>query len=100
LIRWLGESILYLSFFTNFVLLASFLGIGIGFMAHERRDWFRHLPIALLLLIAFVAVFRIEVDRSAADCDIHRNRRGCRPATLGHPAHRVSGLCLRYGHGC
>jgi hypothetical protein len=67
LIRWLGESILYLSFFTNFVLLASFLGIGIGFMAHERRDWFRHLPIALLLLIAFVAVFRIEVDRSAAD---------------------------------
>ena len=28
LIRWLGESILYLSFFTNFVLLASFLGLG------------------------------------------------------------------------
>ena len=67
LIRWLGESILYLSFFTNFVLLASFLGIGIGFMAPDRRDWFRHLPMALLLLVAFVAVFRIEVDRSAAD---------------------------------
>jgi Spermine/spermidine synthase domain len=65
LIRWLGESILYLSFFTNFVLLASFLGIGIGFMAEARQDWFRHLPVALLLLIAFVAVFRIEVDRSA-----------------------------------
>jgi hypothetical protein len=43
LIRWLGESILYLSFFTNFVLLASFLGIGIGFLAHGRQDWFRHL---------------------------------------------------------
>ena len=67
LIRWLGESILYLSFFTNFILLASFLGIGIGFMADARQDWFRHLPVALLLLIAFVAVFRIGVDRSAAD---------------------------------
>ncbi|MEX0698108.1 MAG: spermidine synthase [Acidimicrobiia bacterium] len=67
LIRWLGESILYLSFFTNFVLLASFLGIGIGFMTHGRQDWFRHLPIALLLLVAFVTQFRIEIDRSASD---------------------------------
>ena len=30
LIRWLGAHIAYLSFFSNFVLLGSFLGVGIG----------------------------------------------------------------------
>ena len=32
LIRWLGANIVHLSYFTNFVLLGSFLGIGIGFL--------------------------------------------------------------------
>ena len=30
LIRWLGANIVHLSYFTNFVLLGSFLGIGVG----------------------------------------------------------------------
>ena len=32
LIRWLGANVIYLSYFSNFVLLGSFLGIGIGFL--------------------------------------------------------------------
>src|SRR2546429_2055390 len=32
LIRWTGANILYLSYFSNFVLLGSFLGIGLGFL--------------------------------------------------------------------
>ncbi|MGH2394985.1 MAG: hypothetical protein ACRDGH_16090, partial [Candidatus Limnocylindria bacterium] len=32
LIRWTGSNVVYLSFFTNLVLLGSFLGIGIGFL--------------------------------------------------------------------
>ena len=32
LIRWLGANIIYLSYYSNFVLLGSFLGIGIGFL--------------------------------------------------------------------
>jgi hypothetical protein len=67
LIRWLGESILYLSFFTNFVLLASFLGIGLGFLSNQRADWFRHLPLSLAVLLSIVLIFPIRVDRSAPD---------------------------------
>ena len=32
LIRWTGENVVYMSFFSNFVLLGSFLGIGLGFL--------------------------------------------------------------------
>lgn len=32
LIRWTQSNIIYLSYFSNFILLGSFLGIGIGFL--------------------------------------------------------------------
>ena len=32
LIRWTGSNVVYLSYFSNFVLLGSFLGIGLGFL--------------------------------------------------------------------
>ena len=32
LIRWTGANVLHLSYFSNFVLLGSFLGIGLGFL--------------------------------------------------------------------
>ena len=32
LIRWLGANIVYLAYFSNFVLIGSFLGIGLGFL--------------------------------------------------------------------
>src|SRR5881397_2078788 len=38
LIRWLGANIVHLSYFTNFVLLGSFLGIGLGFLI-ARKSW-------------------------------------------------------------
>ncbi len=45
LIRWSGAYVVYLAFFTNFVLLASFLGVGVGFLrARARGDLFRYLP--------------------------------------------------------
>ena len=37
LIRWLGSNIVHLSYFTNFVLLGSFLGIGLGFLLARTR---------------------------------------------------------------
>ena len=37
LIRWLGSNIVHLSYFTNFVLLGSFLGIGLGFLIAGER---------------------------------------------------------------
>ena len=67
LIRWLGEQILYLSFFSNFVLLGSFLGIGIGFLRSGRgKSWFPSTPLLMLLLVGFAAAFPVEVDRSGS----------------------------------
>jgi SAM-dependent methyltransferase len=68
LIRWLGANVLYLSFFSNLVLLGSFLGIGIGFLAADRpRTWIKALPWALLLMVGFVFLFPIEISRSTSD---------------------------------
>ncbi len=64
LIRWTGSNVVYLSYFSNFVLLGSFLGIGIGFLrAHSRFRLFPWAPVALGLLIAFVHYFHVEIDR-------------------------------------
>src|SRR5438876_6957927 len=68
LIRWLGALVLYLSYFSNFVLLGSFLGIGIGFLrARSRVDLFPFAPVALAFFVGFVLIFPVEIDRSGSD---------------------------------
>src|SRR5918992_3749469 len=68
LIRWTGSNIVYLSYFSNFVLLGSFLGIGIGFLrARARVNLYPFAPVALAFFVAFVLIFPVEVDRSGAD---------------------------------
>lgn len=66
LIRWLGAHVAYLSFFSNFVLLGSFLGIGIGFLAVGRSDWFRWAPMWLGALVFLSAVFPVTIDRTGS----------------------------------
>jgi SAM-dependent methyltransferase len=62
LIRWAGSNVLHLSYFSNFVLLGSFLGIGIGFLRGTgRRNLFPFAPLALAGLVAFVRFFPVEV---------------------------------------
>ena len=62
LIRWGAANVLYLAYFTNFVLLASFLGIGVGFLrAGSQRDHFAQAPVALAVLVAFVVLFPVQV---------------------------------------
>ncbi len=64
LIRWTGERVLYLSFFSNFVLLGSFLGIGIGFLRAGRRSPIsQYAPLALAVLVGLLMAFPVEVDR-------------------------------------
>jgi hypothetical protein len=66
LIRWSGAYVIYLAFFTNFVLLASFLGVGVGFLrARARRDLFRLFPWSLAALVLFLAAFPVEGGRVA-----------------------------------
>ena len=67
LIRWTGSNIIYLSYFSNFVLLGSFLGIGVGFLrANARINLFNWSPVALALLVLFVRLSPIRVNRSGA----------------------------------
>jgi hypothetical protein len=62
LIRWVGANNVFVNNATNFVLLASFLGIGIGFLnARSGRDFVRWTPLALLVLVGFVLAFPVMV---------------------------------------
>jgi hypothetical protein len=66
LIRWITANNVYVTEATNFVLLASFLGIGIGFLnAASRRDYLRWAPLALLALVAFVLAFPVVLHSGA-----------------------------------
>ncbi len=68
LIRWAGAYVVYLSYFSNFVLLGSFLGIGIGFLrAHRQPDLFRWSPVALAVFIGLVKSLPVVIDRSGGD---------------------------------
>ena len=67
LIRWTGANVIFLSYFSNFVLLASFLGIGIGFLrARSRVDLFPWALVALSLLVLFVLAFPVEVNKESS----------------------------------
>jgi len=65
LIRWSGSKVVHLSYFSNFVLLGSFLGIGLGFLraAKPNRGLPLYSPVALLALIAFVSAYPVAVNR-------------------------------------
>lgn len=65
LIRWTGENVVYLSFFTNFVLLGSFLGIGIGFLRAGRgRPIYRWTPTLLAAVVGLTTAFPVSIDRT------------------------------------
>src|SRR5688572_17079201 len=60
-IRWIPAHIRYIGYFSNFILLASFLGIGIGILMGRRNWWLPPFPLLMLLLIVFVWQNKIEV---------------------------------------
>ena len=67
-IRWIPAYVRYLSYFTNFILLASFLGMGLGLLAARRSAFrFPSFPVLLLALTAVVAVNRFELNISTTD---------------------------------
>ncbi|MDG9720031.1 spermidine synthase [Streptomyces sp. DH24] len=67
LIRWAGANVVHLSYFSNFILLGSFLGIGIGFLIPAARgQWLkRWTPLPLALLVVFVREFPVQVRQSS-----------------------------------
>jgi len=66
-IRWIPAYIRYIGYFSNFILLAAFLGIGVGILI-SRRTWrLPPFPVLLAVLVAAVALNRIEVRLSSTE---------------------------------
>ena len=62
IIRWMPAYVRLLAYFSNFILLASVLGIGVGcLLATRRRNLIAWFPLVQLLVIVAVDRLRLEV---------------------------------------
>ncbi|MBA2570758.1 MAG: fused MFS/spermidine synthase, partial [Chloroflexi bacterium] len=62
LIRWIPANVRYIGFFSNFLLIASFLGIGLGILLGRRG---RNVPLsvfAVLLLVVVEVILRFQLN--------------------------------------
>src|SRR6516165_4475792 len=71
-IRWFAAYVVFLQFFTNVVLIASFLGMSCGCLAaRKQRDWLGYFPfVALGTILAALAVFKIYNYWSGLSIDV------------------------------
>src|SRR2546428_10800855 len=61
-IRWIPSYVRYLSYFNNFILLASFLGIGLGMLSARReRFWFPPFPLLVVVMVFIIAHFKFQL---------------------------------------
>jgi hypothetical protein len=65
LIRWVPGYIHNFGYFTNFVMLAAFLGVGVGCLLAGRRALVASVPVLLLVLGAIVRFGNLELDLSS-----------------------------------
>jgi SAM-dependent methyltransferase len=64
LLRWIPANVTYIGFFSNFLLMASFLGIGVGILLGRRFgnvSW-SPFPGLLLLVTALILVAKLDVQ--------------------------------------
>src|SRR5690606_38049083 len=68
-IRWSGANVVYLAYFSNLVLLGSFLGVGLGFLWAGRggRPLFPFAPVVLALFVAFIRLAPIDISVEGSD---------------------------------
>ena len=67
LLRWIPANVTYIGFFSNFLLMASFLGIGAGILLGRRsRDlaW-SPFPGLFLLVVALIQLSKLDVQLRA-----------------------------------
>ncbi|MBE0697895.1 MAG: hypothetical protein IH586_13315, partial [Anaerolineaceae bacterium] len=61
-IRWIPANVRLLGYFMNFILLAVFLGIGVGILCGRRpRLWLPPFPLVFFILAVVVATSRVEL---------------------------------------
>ena len=71
-IRWFAAYVVFLQFFTNVVLIASFLGMSCGCLAaRQHRDWLDYFPfIALGTVVAALALYAVYHYWSGLSIDV------------------------------
>src|SRR5436189_5761650 len=64
LIRWIPAEVRYIGFFSNFVLMASFLGIGLGILLGRRRELesIAIFPVLLLGVVWLITSLQLNVQ--------------------------------------
>jgi SAM-dependent methyltransferase len=62
LIRWIPANVIYVGYFSNFILIASFLGIGLGILFGRVWGSLAVSPFALLLFGVVVLVLRAQLN--------------------------------------
>ncbi|MDQ3879608.1 MAG: spermidine synthase [Chloroflexota bacterium] len=69
LIRWIPANVTYIGFFSNFLLMASFLGIGLGILLGRRfaRVTISPFPLLLLGTVALVYAAQLNVQVRSPD---------------------------------
>jgi spermidine synthase len=69
LIRWIPAKVIYVGFFSNFLLMASFLGIGVGILLGRKgiRPLVAPFPILLFIVVMFVSVVQLDVHLGSPD---------------------------------
>ena len=69
LIRWIPANVKYIGYFSNFILMASFLGIGLGILLGRRGVRLPLSPFPLLLLAAttLVTAAQLNIQFGGAD---------------------------------
>jgi hypothetical protein len=71
LIRWIPANVKYIGFFSNFLLMASFLGIGLGILLGRRGSRLVLSPFPLLLLGLAILVLGAQLNvRVSSDNEI------------------------------
>jgi hypothetical protein len=62
LIRWIPANVIYIGFFSNFLLMASFLGIGLGILLGRRGKRPPLSPFPILLVLVVLLVYRAQLN--------------------------------------
>jgi hypothetical protein len=64
LIRWIPSEVRYIGFFSNFLLMASFLGIGVGILVGRKRtlESIAIFPIVLIAVVWLVTSLQLNVQ--------------------------------------
>ena len=64
LIRWIPSEVRYIGFFSNFLLMASFLGIGVGILLGRRRtlESITIFPLVLVAVVWLVTSLQLDVQ--------------------------------------